>query len=179
MKLALDQKLCLQELYILHAVATDQLHRAAGVLARITTTFNAMCDTAYDAETLLRYMINRRKNRDWPKLGPRARTFEPAYLLLTDHQIKVLEDIYVNLDIPSDEYLFSPDFARSLVKEFGERTGTIVPAATLIAVIFAKRKRGEWICIREAVAKENKSAAGAFSDVEEADRIFKQRRKNA
>lgn len=179
MKLSPDAKLCLEELYLLHAVATDQLKRASGVLNRIVSTFNGLCDTSFEADTLLRYMINRRKNKDWPCLGERARRFEPAVHLLTASQLKTLEAIYVELDITSDEYLFGQAFAKDLVKEFGKRTGSIMPAATLVAVIFGKRKRGEWVCIREEIAKENKSAAGAFSDIEEADRIFKQKRKNA
>lgn len=180
MKLSPDQKLCLEELYLRHRVPTDQLKRAPTVLNRITSAFNGICDTAHEAETLLRYMVNRRKNQDWPRLGDRAVRFPPAYQLLTDHQLKVLEDIYVNLDIPSDEYLFSPDFAKSLAKEFAKKSGTILPSPTLIAVIFAKRKRREWVCIREEVANENKAAAKAFGDIEEVDRAFKQKkRKNA
>jgi hypothetical protein len=179
MRLSPDQKLCLEELYLVHLVATDQLKRVPGVLNRITSTFNGICATTYEPEVLHRYMMNRRKNADWPKLGTRARKFEPAYTLLTSHQLAVLENIYVNLDVPSDEYLFSPDFARSLVNDFAKKSGTILPAATLIAVIFAKRKRGEWVCIREEIANENKAASEAFSDIKVVDQIFKKHKKPA
>lgn len=179
MKLPDDQKSCLEQLYVQNAIPLCQLLRAPGVLDRIATSFNKLCDTKYEAGVLHRYMVNRRKNRDWPRLGKRARRFKSAYKLLTDHQLKVLQDIYEQLDITSDEYLFSSEFGRMLVREFGKRTGAIIPTSTLVAVVFAKRKRGEWVCIREEIANENRSAAHAFNDLDEVERIFKNKRKQA
>lgn len=178
MRLTPAFKQALEGFYVYHAVPTDQLKRQRGVLRMITDAFNGVCDTRYEPDLLLRYMINRRKNSDWPRLAERARRFESPVSLLTDHQLTVLEDIYVRLDITSDEYLYGAEFSRMLVAEFGKRTAVIMPGPTLVAVIVAKRKRGEWVTIREEVEKENKAASGAFTDIEEADRIFKQKRKN-
>jgi hypothetical protein len=179
MKLSPEKKLCLEELYCHYTTATDQLKRSPVVLSRITAAFNNMTGCDFDSGTLLRYMVNRRKNKDWPCLGDRAQRLAPLTSVLTETQLTILEAIYVERDVTSDEYLFNPAFAKALVNEFAKRAGVIVPAATLISVIFAKRKRGDWVCIREEVADENKAAAKAFSDMEEADRIFKQKHKNA
>src|SRR5690606_5116501 len=116
----------------------------------------------FDAGTLLRYMINRRKNKDWPTLGDRARRFEPVTDQLTDTQLEVLRDIYVNLDIPSDEFLFRPDLIRTIERQFASRAGVVIQGFILVAAIMAKRKRGLWVCIREGVARD-----AAFSDINE------------
>lgn len=167
MKLTAEQKLCLEELYLHYAVATDQLRRAPAVLNKIAAAFCGMTGIDADPPELLRYMMNRRKNGDWPCLGARARRFPQAVRALTEHQLSLLKDSYVELDVTSDEILLQPAFAKRFCALFAQRAGAILPAHTLIPALFQLRKRGQLPTIREEVAKENKAAAEAFADIAE------------
>lgn len=172
MKLAAAEKLCLEGLYLHHGVATDQLRRIPAVLNAITGAFNRITGQETDAPTLHRYMVNRRKNKDWPCLGDKARKFSPPADEFDEDQIAVLEAIYIEINKTSDELLFSPKTAKLLSDRFAKEIGEIVPGHKLIAAIFQKRKRGEWACIREGVKKP--AVAAPFSDIPIVARKFKQ-----
>jgi hypothetical protein len=144
-----DDKPILEQLYLAHGVATDQLRRAPQVLMEITDAFNHITGRDIDPGLLLRYMINRRKQADWPKLGPQARKFDSVLNELTSTQIEHLRNIYLQLDIPSDEFLFKPKLVRVIEQRFEGLSGIRIPGYTLVAVIVAKRKRGLWVKIRE------------------------------
>jgi hypothetical protein len=100
-------------------------------------------------------MISRRKAKDWPRLGSKAKKFESVKDLLSDYQVETLRGIYLEMDIPSDEFLIKPDLMRKITHRFEGLTGTRAEGATLIAVIMAKRKRGEWVKIREVEGFED------------------------
>ena len=161
------EKPILEALYVQHGVATDQLRREPVTLASITATFNRLTSRDLDQGTLLRYMVNRRKNDggDWPKLGTKAMKFEPVGDLLTPAQIEVLRQIYERLDVPSDEFLFRPKLTDEIAQEFVAATGETVDPSLLVALIVAKRKRGEWCRIRE-------QEDATFSDIDEVARRF-------
>ena len=144
-----DEKPILEQLYVAHGVATDQLRRAPQVLMEITDAFNHLTGRDIAPELLLRYMINRRKQRDWPKLGPKARKFDSVLNELTSTQLEHLRQIYLQLDIPSDEFLFKPELVRIIKRQFEVLSCVRIPGYTLVAVIVAKRKRGLWVKIRE------------------------------
>ena len=143
------EKPALEQLYLAHGVATDQLRRAPQVLREITESFNHIAGRDLDQGLLLRYMINRRKQKDWPTLGGTARKFDSVLDELTPSQMETLRQIYLELDIPSDEFLFQTDLTRRIENRFRGLTGTRVPGYTLVAVIVAKRKRGLWVKIRD------------------------------
>lgn len=172
MKLKPDQKLCLEELYLHYAIPTDQLRRTPAVLNKLTSAFCGMTGISVEPAELLRYMMNRRKNRDWPCLGDRARRFPQAVNALTDHQLTFLKEIYVELDVTSDEILLQPSVSKQFCALFAKRAGVILPAHTLIPALFQLRKRGLLPTIREEVEKENKSAAKAFGDIAEVVRKY-------
>lgn len=154
------EKPVLEELYVHYGVATDQLRRAPEVLDAIAAAFNRITSRDIGASELLRYMINRRKNDggDWPNLGAKAEKFLPAGRLLTDADIEALRDIYLAMDLTSDELLFRPRMASELAEKFEAATGKRIAGSLLVAVIVSKRKRGEWPKIRE-------TAPAAFSDI--------------
>ena len=170
MKLSADEKLCLENLYTHFAVPTDQLRRVPTVLGRITGAFCRLTGRNEESGEVLRYMINRRKNKDWPTLGTAAKKFEPAAHAFEEGESEILKEIYLKLDIPSDEFLFKPDHGRAIAQEFARRVGRIVPAPTVVAAIMQKRKRGEWPCIREEIL------GGEFADIKE---VAKKHRKQA
>jgi hypothetical protein len=148
-RLSADEKEALEAIYLSREVATDQLRRAPGVLADIVDAFHAATGrTDVDAALLLRYVVNRRKDKDWPRLGNRAQRFAPVTSHLTPSQLSALRTVYETFDQTSDELMFSPRLMRRIAGMFREATGTTVPGSVLVAVTIAKRKRGEWPCIR-------------------------------
>lgn len=164
MRLNPEEKSCLEALYNYYAIPTDQLRRNHVVLGRITVTFHRITGRDEDASEILRYMINRRKNKDWACLGERARRFPPALRELLDGEIGVLSDIYEAINIPLDEYLLRNELTRQLAAAFTARAKRFVPAATLVAALMARRKRGLLLCLEE----ERKAATRRpFADIQE------------
>jgi hypothetical protein len=146
------EKPVLGELYTHYGVSTDNLRRCPDVLDAISAAFNGLTSRNLTPQMLLRYMINRRKNDggDWPKLGDQARKLDPATKLFSDAEIEVLRQVYLAMDIPSDEFLFRPKMAAELADKFAAATGKRAGGSLLIAVVIAKRKRGLWPRIRDA-----------------------------
>ena len=146
------EKPVLERLYIEHGVATGQLRRAPAALRVITGAFNQITSNNFDEATLLRYMFNRRKAKDWPRLGPKAKKFQSVLNLLSTAELEVLKQIYCDLDITSDDFLFKPDSIEIITRRFKELTGRKINGTILVSVIIAKRKRGLWVRIREPFA---------------------------
>jgi hypothetical protein len=143
------EKPVLEQLYLAHGVATDQLRRVPQVLLEITQSFNHVAGRDLDPALLLRYMINRRKQKDWPTLGAAARKFDSVLDEFTPSQIETLRQIYLELDVPSDEFLFRVELTRAIENRFRGLTGVRIAGYTLVAAIVAKRKRGLWVRIRD------------------------------
>lgn len=163
MRLAAEEKHCLEELYLYHNVAIDQLRRAPLVLKNITDAFCSMTGRDCDAATLHRYMMNRRKNADWPKLGAKARKFPGAAEEFAEDELTLLESLYIEVDETSDELLLSPKIAKEVSLRFAKETGRIVPGPTLVAAIFQRRKRRAWARIRAGQPRAAQPAP--FSDI--------------
>lgn len=170
MRLNPEDKCCLEELYLHYAVPTDQLRRNPAVLGRITAAFHRLTGHDEEAPELLRYMINRRKNQDWPRLGDRARRFPPAMQELLDGEIGVLAGIYESIKVPLDEYLLRTDLPRQLANAFTAATQRFVSAATLVAALMAHRKRGLLPCLME---EKTAGTQRPFADIHVVDRAHK------
>lgn len=160
-----DEKASLEAIYLSKGVASDQLRRAPHVLAEIVDAFHAATGRDIDAGLLLRYIFNRRKLKDWPRLRKRAKRFEPIASLLSVIELAALKAIYESLDETSDNLLFSAGMLRRIAQRFREATGNAVAGSVLVAVIVAKRKRAEWVCIRKGDR--------AFADIAEVERKHK------
>ena len=175
MKLNPDDKEVLEGLYVHFAVATDQLRRNPVVLGRIRAAFNRMTDRDDGAAELLRYMINQRKNKNWPKLGDRAKKFEPALRAIREIDgVFTLCGAYERRGIPLDEYLFRPELGRDLSQRFGRLTSRVFPAQLLVAALMQLRKRGLLPCVY-AEQQEQERTAAPFADIEEVDRQHRRR----
>ena len=146
------EKPVLERLYIEHGVATGQLRRNPETLRAITVQFNRSTGKNYEQGTLLCYMFNRRKAKDWPRLGPKAKKFPSVLNLLSPADLETLKQIYSDLDITSDNFLFEPKLVQRIVRRFQKQTGKKVSGYILVGIIIAKRKRGLWIRIREPFA---------------------------
>jgi hypothetical protein len=155
------EKPALERLYIAQSVALDQLRREPGALSAIAAAFNRVTSRETDPVSpglLLRYMMNRRKAKDWPKVGKAAKRFPMVRDILSPDHTEKLRLIYLGLDETSDEFLFRPGLMRKLQELFEAATGTRIDGATLLAVIMGKRKHGEWEKIRQGIPT-------AFSDI--------------
>lgn len=147
--LAPDEKQSLEAIYTSKGVPSDQLRRLPSVLAEIVEAFHAATGrTDLDPGLILRYMLNRRKDGDWPKLGAGARRLKPVTETLTAQQLEALRTIYESINVPSDEFLFSAKLMARIATEFRKATGAAIPGSLLVAAIMAKRKRGDWVRIR-------------------------------
>lgn len=149
------EKPVLEQLYIEHAVAMGQMRRAPEILTAITAQFNRITGHNFDEGTLLRYMFNRRKAKDWPRLGTKARKFKSVLNMLSPADTETLKKIYCELDITSDDLLFDKEMMSQIARRFKEQAGKTINGHTLVAVIIAKRKRRLWVRIR-----------GPFADME-------------
>ena len=163
MRLNADELDVLEGFYLHFAVPTDQLKRNPVVLGRIVASFNRMTGRDDSTAELLRYMINRRKNKKWPKLGDRAKKFESALGAIREVDgVGLLCAEYSRSGIPLDEYLFRPSLANDLARSFAQKVSTVFPAQTLVAALMALRKRG----LLPRVAEEKTTrVAEPFADI--------------
>jgi len=148
-------KSALEKLYLAYKIATDQLRRCPEVLQAIADGFERVGSRRIDSGTLLRYMFNRRKEADWPKLGAKAQRFSTSLLdLLSPDLVDTLRRIYVSIDIPLDEYVFRRKLIAELEKRYAGETRSNESGDVLVAVMMAFRKRGFWPTIREATPEK-------------------------
>jgi hypothetical protein len=169
-----QEKKSLEQIYKSYKVPTDQLRRCPDVLRAIASAFERVESRRIEPSTLLRYMFNRRKLKDWPKLGQRAQKFESLLHLLPLPQLTALEKIYERFRQPVDNYQFRPTLMRELAVEFRKVTGVDEDGEVLVTVMTARRKRGLWPALFEELSDSEKaSSSGAFSDIEEVHRKYK------
>jgi hypothetical protein len=171
MRLKPEDKSCLEELYLHYAVPTDQLKRNSIVLGRITAAFNRLTGRDDEAAELLRYMINRRKNADWPRLENRAKRFSSAMKELLDGEVHVLVGAYVGIDVPLDEYLLRDDLGARLAEGFTRATKRTLPTSILVAALMAYRKRGFLPCLVEV---KTAGASKPFADIKVVAKMTRQ-----
>jgi hypothetical protein len=158
------EKPVLEKLYLTYRVATDQLRRCPEVLLAIADGFERIVSRRIDPGTLLRYMLNRRKEADWPKLGEKAKRFSTTMLdLLPADLVEMLKRIYVAIDIPLDEYLFRRKLVAELERRYSAEARSSEAGDVLVAVMMAYRKRGPWPTIREATPEKLRP----FADIDE------------
>jgi hypothetical protein len=160
-----DEKRALEAIYKSFRVPTDQLRRASDVLLAIAAAFERSTSRRIETGILLRYMFNRRKDKDWPKLGRRAEKFPSMLNLLPPDQIAVLEKAYEQIGRPVDEYQFRPALARDLAERFTRATGLVEDAEVLAAVMTARRKRGIWPALFEENVGEKDRPFGDIAEV--------------
>ena len=160
------EKPVLQRFYLTYRVATDQLCRCPEVLQSIADGFERVTSHRIDPGTLLRYMVNRRKEADWPTLGAQAKRISTSLLdLLPANSVDELKRIYESIDIPLDEYLFRRKLVLEIERRYSLATRSDESGDVLVAVMMAYRKRGMWPTIREATTEKLR----AFADIDEVE----------
>jgi|GEM_PF-1483012 len=158
----------LRTLYREFNITIDQYPQRPNDLTRFIQTWNNLSgrdDTAHD---ILHYMISKRKNLPkgpgWEKLGRDAGgDFKCEKLDFSEDQFRILDLIYEDFQIASDNYALDAEVARRLQDEFARRTGRIVPPMILAAAMTRRRKDGVLATLRPK-AQENDLG---FKDIDE------------
>jgi hypothetical protein len=167
-----QEKTTAEAIYKSYKVPTDQLRRCPDVLHAIAAAFERVESRHIEPGLLLRYMFNRRKDSDWPKLGRRAQQFASLLNLLSPEQLASLEKVYEQIGRPVDDYQFSPTLMRQLARGFRDVGGADEDGEVLAAVMTARRKRGLWPCLFNE-PEPAKKAVDSFSDIGDVHRKYK------
>lgn len=160
-----DEARLLEMLYLARRVPTDHYSKNPRLLAGLASDWNELTARGDSPGDILHYMFTRRKwqkHKDgkWPRLGSSHRKIaSPSEDALTKEEWVILRDIYKEMNTGSDNFGFEGGLAKELERRFAARTDRRVPSTTLLGLIFAKRKRGEWEHITEVVRE-------AFSDID-------------
>jgi hypothetical protein len=172
-----QEKKTLERLYKSYRVTTDQLRRAPEVLSAIASAFERVESRRIEPGVLLRYMFNRRKLKDWPRLGKRAEKFPSMLNLLPADQLAALEKVYETIGMAVDAYQFKPSLARRLAEGFFTATRISEDGEVLVAVMIARRKRGLWpaLCEEADLAGQSSSSESSFGDIAEVARVHKKK----
>lgn len=170
-----NEKKVAKNLYKAYRVPTDQLRRCPDILHEIAGGFERLTSRRIEPGILLRYMFNRRKQNDWPRLGRRAEKFVSLLSLLPPDQVAALEQVYEKIGKSVDLYQFRPTLMRQLAQDFHTATGIDEDGEVLAAVMTARRKRGLWPALFSEQQEElrGKTAGGSFSDIGEVHRKYK------
>ena len=162
LRLLPDEDRALRELYKLFRIPTDQYPQRPDDLARLVATWSELTGRNEASADVLHYMITRRKDGDWEKLGRDAgQDFSRTVIELSAEEFKHLDAIHEELQIASDNFALNTDLAQKLQQEFAKRAKRIVPAMVLAAAMINRRKAGVLATLRP---KSDSSDLG-FSDI--------------
>lgn len=154
----------LRTLYREYNVPTDQFPQRADDLIRLVATWNGFTGRNEAAPDVLHYMVNKRKNGQWERLGRTAGSGSaPQRLTFSAEELTQFDAIHEELQIASDNYALNPEAANKLQAEFARRTGRIVPAMILAAAMVYRRKNGNLTTLRP---KSDEQDLG-FSDIDQ------------
>ena len=116
-------------------------------ISRFVRTWNNLSSRDDTPHDILHYMISKRKNvpngPGWEKLGRDAGgDFKAAKIDFSEDQFKILDLIYEDFQVASDNYALDADVARVGSKNrVARRTGRIVPPMILAAAMIQHRGR--------------------------------------
>lgn len=144
-----QERSSLETLYLSVGVAIDQLGLRPLLLVRLTDLFNEAVQSEFRPGEILRYLLLRRKNSDWIRLGAIAKRMTPLHCSLTLAELTALKVVYSKIDHPLDDYLLYPTLADRLALGFKVLTGVERDKWQLVGFAMYKRKIGEWFCFTD------------------------------
>ena len=155
----------LRTLYRDFNIPTDQYPQRPDDLTLLVSTWNSLTGRNELPPDVLHYMITKRKDGLWERLGRDAgKDFTPVAISFTKEEFGHLDAIHEEFQIASDNYALNSDAADRLQKEFARRSGRIIPAMILAAAMIGRRKAGAL-----ATLKPKSSDEGVpFADLDEA-----------
>ncbi len=143
-----DEEHLLRTMYYEARIPTDQFQRRPRRWRQFVAVWNEATGRDDSPEEILHWLVTRRKRPHGRPGRLEAigegykRLRSPGADILTGEQWEVLDAIYVEMGVGSDNFVFDPDLKRGLVREFLRRTRVHVPATKLIAALVARRKGG-------------------------------------
>ena len=173
-KVTPPEKRTLEELYIRKRVPTDQFKERRAELSALVEEWCQLTGRVETVDEVARYMINRRKNHDWPTLG-NDHLPSPEHEELTAEHSDILVQIYVEEVLVfgrGSDILASDEQIRDLVsREFAARTNRIIPGLRLAAILEAMRKAGLLPVLADIPDDQMRvhEDGVAFSDMDQAD----------
>ena len=135
-----------------------------GILIRLVGTWNDFTGRKEAVPDVLHYMITRRKNGEWERLGRNAgHGLARPWADFSEEELKHLDSIHEELQIASDNFALNSELAQRLQQEFARRTNRIVPPMILAATMINRRKIGALATLRPKVKDQDLG----FSDMDE------------
>ena len=138
-----DDKETLKFLYVRQKIPTDQYKRRPEALLKLTDRFNSLTERNDKADDLLHFMISQRKQGKWPKLGTAHKKLARVPLdVMTTEEWKILDEIYLDMNVGSDNYAYNVELRSELARRFSASAGRFLTARTLCAALERRRKEG-------------------------------------
>jgi hypothetical protein len=154
----------LRTLYREFDIPSDQYPQRPDDLERLVVTWNSLTGRTEAAPDVLHFMISKRKQGKWERLGREGRTQSAGLpFAFTDADLKHLDAIHEELQIASDNFALNSDAAKKLQEEFARRTGRVVPPMILAARMIHRRKIGALATLKP---KSDEQDLG-FSDIDQ------------
>jgi len=156
LRLSPDEDATLKGLYRQHRVAVDRYQSRPELLTALTDEFNALTARDDSRAELLHYMRTKRKNRKWVTLdGNHRRLRTVPDNLLTPDEWSVVDEIYAELGIGSDNYAFNTDLLDAFLREFRNRTGRSIPRHQIAPALELRRKNRHLPCTQSGREDED------------------------
>jgi hypothetical protein len=154
----------LRRLYVQFKIPTDQFKRRPEDFQNFVQMWNDLSGRSDTAGDVLHYMVTKRKagarlNPRWPVFDGNHRTAPSTSHLFNEKEWAIIEEIYrreiLSLGIGTDSLAFDEELADRVAEAFARRTGRIIPPLIVAAAIEARRKRGEWLTLRDDFVDPN------------------------
>ena len=160
---AFDQ--LMRQLYLAYGIPSDQYERRPAECRQFVASWNELSSRSDSADEVMHYIITRRKRSKWVRFeGAHKRLDSMPKDFLSDAHWLALREAYttvlVSRGLGSDNIRFDAVLATELANEFKKLSGRTLPSSLLLAAIEAKRKRGEWLKLKD-------SKGIGFSDIDE------------
>lgn len=142
-RLTPDEHRLLSTLHRQSGVPDGQFPQRPKFWRQFTSTWNSATGRNDSPEDVLHYIVTQRKQALWFRFeGDHKRLSVPEPDILTPQQWEVVNALYVEMGVASDNFLFDRDLRRELLKRFVARTGAHVPELLFTAALVARRKGG-------------------------------------
>lgn len=142
--LAREDDALLRLLYLQWKIPTDQFARRPEDMDAFTKNWNNLAGRSDSSIELLHYIVTKRKNGQWVRLGEDHQEMpDRQHAALSGEDCMILDEIYEDLQIPSDRLVVDNEASTRFAQEFARRTGKIIPPIILSATMVTRRKNGE------------------------------------
>jgi hypothetical protein len=143
LRLPPDEKDLLKHLYLQFGIPRDQYDRRPMDLRRFTREWNALSGRHDSGPELIHYIRTQQKQKLWVTFDGNHQQ-QPFVELpaLADHQWATFNDIYLNINIASDNYSYDLGLVKRFIATFAGRTGCNLSPRELLIALIDRRKDG-------------------------------------